>query len=251
MLERPCLKQHFAIEIVNDDLVFLLSEHKHHVLQGVGYGPLVELLDGQYTSADILEALGSTVPIANLLGALERLERQGLLFDVESSAAKHPPLWDALDLSPSALQPALQRTLLNVVTVGELDADEVVASFRGVAEGSGLQLGSPGMQIVFTDSYERPELQEINRLHLERGFPWMLARCTGLEIWLGPIFVPHQTGCLQCLLSRYQRNRQLSYWLDQRRGNTVIRAAKAAGTRKFGYRNIHGRAGAGAVFRAR
>ncbi len=49
--------------------------------------------------------------------------------------------------------------------------------------------------LVTTDDYLRPELAEVDR----RSAPWLLVKPIGHTIWLGPLFIPGETVCWECL----------------------------------------------------
>jgi ribosomal protein S12 methylthiotransferase accessory factor len=63
--------------------------------------------------------------------------------------------------------------------------------------------------VVLTDDYLQPELVEINQQALQTGQPWLLVRPVGTLLWLGPVFVPRQTGCWDCLAHRLRGNREI------------------------------------------
>lgn len=67
-----------------------------------------------------------------------------------------------------------------------------------------------GMTLAISDSYLRPELAEINALHLRTGQPWVLAR-PGVVTWVGPVMRPGLTACWTCLEHRLRRNLPFEY----------------------------------------
>jgi len=62
------------------------------------------------------------------------------------------------------------------------------------------------LRLVLTPDYLQPELESINREQLVAGTPWLLVRPLGSTPWVGPIFVPGQTGCWACLAERLRLN---------------------------------------------
>ncbi|MCP5102023.1 MAG: TOMM precursor leader peptide-binding protein [bacterium] len=73
------------------------------------------------------------------------------------------------------------------------------------------------MKVVLADDYERVELRDHNREAMASGAPWMLVKPVGVELWIGPVFIPGKTGCWQCLKQRLSINRPF---------NTFYRARK-------------------------
>jgi len=62
-------------------------------------------------------------------------------------------------------------------------------------------------EVAITDDYFRQELGAINTTALADGRPWLLVKSIGHEIWIGPLFVPGNTGCYRCLTMQLVRNR--------------------------------------------
>jgi oxazoline/thiazoline synthase len=81
------------------------------------------------------------------------------------------------------------------------------------------------------DDYLDPALGERNRTALAAGTPWLLVRPGGAESWVGPVFVPGETGCWRCLADRLGANRPLDA-LDRLRepGHTGRAAARLPST---------------------
>ena len=63
--------------------------------------------------------------------------------------------------------------------------------------------------MVLTDDYLQPELAAINQQALESQQSWLLVKPVGSVLWLGPVFVPGETGCWDCLAHRLRGNREV------------------------------------------
>jgi thiazole/oxazole-forming peptide maturase SagD family component len=74
---------------------------------------------------------------------------------------------------------------------------------------------------VLTDDYLREDLGEINRRALAEGRPWLLVKPVGLELWIGPIFVPGATGCWACLAHRLKGHRKAEAYVQHQRGAAI------------------------------
>ena len=76
--------------------------------------------------------------------------------------------------------------------------------------------GSAAVLLVTTDDYLRPEIRDIAGHEIR---PWLLARTTGSELWLGPLFRKGTTVCWFCLAAwiRTRRYRETAEtgWRDQ------------------------------------
>src|SRR5258705_7859420 len=78
---KPKVKDHFHVEIVEPDTVFLLSESDPIVLSGPLYTQLIPLLDGQRSVETILDALKGQSPFMAIQYALSSLEQKGYITD--------------------------------------------------------------------------------------------------------------------------------------------------------------------------
>ena len=65
--------------------------------------------------------------------------------------------------------------------------------------------------VVVTDDYLRPALAAWNASSLASGRPWLLVKPVGIETWIGPVFVPGQTACWECLAQRLRGHRKLEH----------------------------------------
>ena len=74
------------------------------------------------------------------------------------------------------------------------------------------------MRVVVTDDYLRAELEDINAAFLRAGRPWLLVKPVGLELWLGPLYVPGRTGCHRCLSLRLALNQPVRRFVADRAG---------------------------------
>ena len=90
-----------------------------------------------------------------------------------------------------------------------------------------------GLSVVLVDDYLDPALADRNARQLASGQPWLIARTSGTEPWIGPFLRSGHTGCWSCMAQRLAANRQLERYLADKRGETVprhtVRAAIAAG----------------------
>ncbi|MEX2154956.1 MAG: TOMM precursor leader peptide-binding protein [Gemmatimonadaceae bacterium] len=88
-----------------------------------------------------------------------------------------------------------------------------VESFKALVEGG---------RVVLVDDYLDPKLDGHNRAALRNGWPWMIAKVVGAEIWIGPVFVPGQTACWTCLAHRLRLTRAVDAFLETRSEALVL-----------------------------
>jgi ribosomal protein S12 methylthiotransferase accessory factor len=217
MLARPRLRSSLAAAPVGAALVFLLDEHRSVVLEGAVYTRLLPLLDGTRSLADIVGELGAT-SFAEVTFALSRLERHGCLVEGDEFVEGLDPVFvDGLTRGTANVPVAALASGIELRAVGAIEDARLrraLAACRiGVRNDPQVPL------LVLADDYLRDELDEINREALSAHRPWLLAKTVGMITWIGPVFVPHETGCWECLAQRLRANRQVQGFIRRARGS--------------------------------
>jgi ribosomal protein S12 methylthiotransferase accessory factor len=208
---RPQFKRCFRYEIVPSEGVFLLSEQGYFLLSGATYIHLAPYLDGRYTETELVKLLNGQVSAPELFYALERLRRRGYIVD---AAPSMPPaqaaFWDMLEVDPTIATRRLQESTVSITSFGRVES----APLQSSLEELGIHVIKNGKRrIVVTDDYLQNGLDAFNQEMLEHNRPWMLVKPVGAEIWIGPVFIPGQTGCWACLAHRLQGHRKVESYL--------------------------------------
>lgn len=211
---KPC----FRCEIVPSEGVFLLSEKKHILLRGEPYLQLAPLLDGQHSVDEIILLLQDQLSPLEVFYLLDNLRRQGYVVDTNPSIpSKQAAFWSMLDITPEVALKHLQNVTVSVISLGEIDP----APFQATLEFLGVRVGDNGDRtVVLTDDYLQEGLDAFDRNARRLGYSWMLAKPVGVEMWIGPIFVPDRTGCWNCLRHKLQGHRKVESYL-QKKKNTA------------------------------
>jgi oxazoline/thiazoline synthase len=196
MFYKPMFKPNYHVRVVEPDLVYLLSEQGQCVLGGRLYALLAPFLNGRYTVYEIVQELNQEVSLFEVQNALVRLNSEGYLTDASASSPQVAAFWNSLGVeSENALQ-KLQNSRVSVISYGKVGVEAFVQALESLS----IQVGEGGeFTVVLTDNYLQLGLDEFNREAEETKKPWLLAKPIGTEIWLGPLFVPGQTACWQCL----------------------------------------------------
>ncbi len=213
MLTHPRIKASLTRASVDGDKLFLFDEGRQTLLEDRAAAALAPLLDGTRALDELITELPG-VPFTEVLAALAKLERLGHLVDGPGSGdARADAWWDALGVAAGAGTATISLTAL-----GDSPGDRVADALRR----AGLELGADGFDVVLVDDYLDPALAAVNRSHLEDGTPWLLARLSGLRLWLGPHIRPGATACWECLAERLAGNRQLERYLEAKNGQSTI-----------------------------
>jgi ribosomal protein S12 methylthiotransferase accessory factor len=229
MLIRPKFRPHLRVEVVPGEGVFLLSDGRHVLLRGRLYELLAPCLDGRTTTDEVCEHLGDRASPAEVYFALNQLERKEYLCDGDGGL---PPgqaaLWSSQAIVPTTAASRLAGSVVQVRGLGV-----AVAPLPELLRSLSVRVGEEGVgsfDVVLTDSYLRDELADLNASALRSGRPWLLARPTGRQVWVGPLFRPGVTGCWRCLAERLRANAPVPAYLRERNGHTITPISDLAHT---------------------
>jgi bacteriocin biosynthesis cyclodehydratase domain-containing protein len=194
----------------------LLLEHGRSVvvLEGravrVFLPALLPLLDGKRTVDEVVARLGEAARPAVAL-ALDLLGANGLLAEGPAPEPGAPPSAAALaafyGLAPTVAVDRLRSASIGVV--GGAAAGGAIARLLqeagvgAVVRGGWEDAGEVDLAIVAPSASEAPAVASWNRLALERGTRWLGVRpFDGLVTTVGPLIVPGESACYECLLHR-------------------------------------------------
>lgn len=194
----------------------ILFDHAGRVveLRGRAVGtllpPLLPLLDGTHTHAEILACLGEAAE-PSVLKALELLDGHGLLCDgphaVGDDAADYVAT-SCPDVSPSAARAALSasRVAVHGHAAAAAEVERLLAAARVSVERHDLgQRLEPTVDLVVAapTPAEVATLRLENAERLEDGVPWLaVLPPDGRMTTIGPLYVPGRTACHACFCLR-------------------------------------------------
>lgn len=238
----PQIQPHYNVEIIEPKHVYLLGEQSTHALTGQLYCQILPLLNGQHDLDEIYQKLDGQVIPEHIDFVLERLKEKGYLTEAAPELSPEvAAFWSALGIAPTVAVEGLGQqevALEGIGKIGNLTMASLAEALRetGVCIQTQPQNGkSPtaALQVVLTDDYLQPQLSEINQKYLSTNQPWMLVKPVGNILWLGPIFVPGETGCWDCLTQRLRGNQEIEASVlrqKQKRGDMVECLPKARAT---------------------
>src|SRR5262245_1492514 len=191
MALRPRFRHHFRYEVIPSEGVVLLYEGGHFLLPGNVYIQLVPLLDGQHTVDEIFARLQDKVPAVEVLQALATLQSKKLIVDIPPSLPpEQAAFWDMADVNVENAVQRLRETTVSIAFFGVINS----TPFHNLLASLGIRVGDNGEYcVVLTDDYLRPELNVFNRDALVQNRPWLLIKPVGVELWIGPLFLPGKT----------------------------------------------------------
>lgn len=214
MFNKPQFKPHFHVEVVEPSTVYFMSEQGHFALSGRIYVLLAPLLNGQHTVDEIVEQLKEHTSLFGIYHALTSLESQHYLTEAADVPNDVAAFWSLQGVDSRVAVSKLQETI-SVTAFGTVKTEPFISALESL----NIQVGDEGdFTVVLTDDYLQLGLDEFNSQALHTQKPWMLVKPVGATIWVGPIFVPGQTGCWQCLAQRLRGNREVETAVGQQKG---------------------------------
>lgn len=215
-------KRHLRAHVVSGEAVYLLSERGATSVQGASIEALAPLLDGTRDLAALRRDVPDGMAPAEAGTIVMRLVDAGLVtlrspMEPElASAAPAPTLayWEAAGVDPARAVHRTSTTRIQTIAIGDVDAAAALSALS--AAGLTAALGNfdlleadADMSVVLCDDYLDTTLAQVDALHRAAGRPWLLAKPSGSQLWLGPIFEPAaDTACWHCLAHRLRGHRQ-------------------------------------------
>jgi oxazoline/thiazoline synthase len=215
---RPRFKSSLQPVISRDDGLFLISEGRHAWLPDPLYPALARMLDGTHEVEAIFTSLAGRYPAEQVLEALDYLKAGGYLAeDVGVEPRQIAAFWEHLGVAASLARSRLAAKSVSIVPLGAADP----AALENYLRASGVKIALEGdVAVLVTDDVLRPELRDWNARALVSRKPWLLVKPVGIETLLGPLFVPGETACWDCLAHRLRGHRSLEARIARRNGIT-------------------------------
>ena len=226
MVDRIRFRENVQCEVLPEGVV-LVAEGGSRLLTGRAECLVARSLDGSATLDEIIDRLDGRVSAAEACYVVERFTRDG--FVISGDRLDEPDRgWEALGARAETIR-GLRQAEVDVVAIGSVSARAVEAmalKLKSLApQGVGVEIhfgaGSSrpdALSVVLADDYLRSGLADVNARRLASGRPWLLAKPTGAQLWVGPFFRPGETGCWQCLAQRLRGHRRVDEYLRQRTG---------------------------------
>jgi len=204
------------VEIIPEEGVFLLTEHGHTVLTGRLYVKVVPFIDGNRTADDICDNLTDKLSAAEVYYTLNLLEKKGYIIEGKGLASSGAMAsWTANGIDPAEAQRCLKQKTISVESFGDFPMEP----FYEVIREQGITISeNGGLGVVLVDEYLCGELKDLNNQFIKLKKPWMIVKPVGLELFIGPIFIPQKTGCWKCLSDRYILNRGVERFVMKKQG---------------------------------
>lgn len=207
MIENPRLKPSFALEVLNDNTVLLVSEFKSVVITNpIAQTLLLKVAQDTPSLQDIIASFTEDgVPPFEVMRVLFELNAKGYIMNDDSAlSAEQIIYWENLEFDVKAIERLLSEKTISVKNLSNFE----IPFFENACQETGLKITDKGdLHVIVVDNYSDYRLEEINAQFERRKESWMLLKITGSDVWLGPVFIPGKTACWHCLKQRLDLNK--------------------------------------------
>ncbi|WP_185230306.1 TOMM precursor leader peptide-binding protein [Teredinibacter franksiae] len=218
------LKSHWVYHIAKPTEVFFQNEAESFRLQGRAFSYLLPLLKKGGTDDDFFHNVPSGLTHPEIAFALQHLKQSGFLTHAPHYA---PPAnlprcieendqhyFDAQGLDTGQSLSRIANTSIALNNLSGL----ALAPLRQQLQQCGFHIveaeqHAPSLQVVITDNYSQQALQQLHYKNQQQQTPWLLIKPIGRQLWVGPLFLPGENACWQCLQHRLKFRQQLSQYL--------------------------------------
>lgn len=218
------LRPDLAVSRPNGRAALLVGEFDRILLQDSVYCDLVESSKTAVDRQTLLQLVSGIHAAGDVKSALDDLERRELIVPAAKALsateaaywANYAPLTDA-------------GTLLRNASVSLVSACADVTDFLTQAlQSLQIKIGeSGGLRLVLVPDYLHDAATKENLECLESRQSWLLLKPVGQTLLIGPLFVPGQSACYECLRLRLIENRwsDIPQWI---RGYKLPNASRGA-----------------------
>ncbi|MBO3749443.1 TOMM precursor leader peptide-binding protein [Streptosporangiaceae bacterium NEAU-GS5] len=226
-------KRYLRSAVVAGEGAYLFSERGVIALRGRHVEELVPLLDGSRSRAEVLAEAPAGAPAEHLSALMTRLAAADLLaeYPAETPETAIPDTgamayWESAGLDGARAAGRLAATRVGLTILGAVDAAQAHEACRL----AGLEVSADAeLTVVLCDDYLDPVLSDIDARHRAEGRSWLLAKPSGTNIWIGPVFEPRESACWNCLSHRLWGNRWAEAQVQRARGQSYPASRPAVG----------------------
>ena len=217
MINVPVFQSHFEVTHIHGEGLLLRGERNAFALRGHVFEKLAPLIDGRRSAKDIVAVLSTEVKPAVAWYALMQMESQGYISESHPGIDRQTAaFWSVQDAAPETVVTALAAAPVRIFSVGPSCADrlqQALAQFRITStvckslDAETSDVSNSGLDVVLAHDYLCEGLSAFDEAARRSGRQWLLVRPGHIEVWIGPLFAPGETGCLHCLQRRHRRLR--------------------------------------------
>lgn len=210
-----------AVMSNGDTGCFVVEETGQKRITSALMSELIALVQqGPCTENRLVEALEDRFPLDQIYYALIQLEKQGIIVRDAVRPGSSADLFRVKVCGreqTGRIHPGTTGMSVQILAVGEADVSAAALAVS-LSRSEVLKVGhvtdrhemnTDTVYIAVTPDYLEPELEEFGYHAYKYGLSWLPVKFCGVVPWIGPLFIPGKTGCIECLLDRVRGHRKL------------------------------------------
>ncbi|WP_018157111.1 TOMM precursor leader peptide-binding protein [Demetria terragena] len=210
------------IDVVHGTL-FMTNDEQTFIIEDKNTARVAELIDGTRSMPDIVKELSGEMAFDQVFVQLARLRKSGHV--VETPDAGTPE--SAYAETYGATDRLLGEAAYHVTVLDRTESPfagalvDCLSPYSGISVHSVMSvdaLDTTDLVVVVVRDYLDDDLQSVNKQMLSRSQPWLLVKPDGREMWVGPRFIPGETGCWESAAERISANRHAARYLSRYKG---------------------------------
>lgn len=225
-MEKLSLSPDYRLYTLAENNVVLFSEFEQDNKTDNLPADLLPLLDGTRDEDQLVDELSDKHPMAEIYYALQTFEKLGALAKNLPSNLTRQQAFEHVITSGKG--PASPQSLC-AVWYSHAPRDTFAKSLQSpglpdiqwIDWNESLQPQPGQLWLVFTDAYIDARLDAFNLWALEKSVPWLPVKPSGLRPLIGPLFIPGQSGCFECVMDRFRGHRIIEAYLANEEGSPL------------------------------
>jgi bacteriocin biosynthesis cyclodehydratase domain-containing protein len=208
---------------IGDGLLELRADQTFYPLRHPLFSAAFRAVEGRLAGTCEVESITEDLPAgvdpAVVVVLLKMLRSLGLLldgdgFDTCDGASRNRLLFHShFTVQPQLVEKRVSSAVVRVVGP-DLIAERVERHLRAAGFERPVRTdlsdlakdGAAGLLVACTDAPTRSYLSRLNAAALAKGQPWLRVAAHGSLAWLGPLVLPGETACFECLQARERAN---------------------------------------------
>ena len=213
------IKRGIAVVADHDSDLFIVDERGRKKIKSPLVWALLDLIHRGIGDEDrLVTMVKERFRPEEVYYALIQLEKQGIVISDTMQPESPADLFRAKvcrrDMGYPHVTPAVISVCVYAIGEAHGSAD-VLTSLLGCSEVLNVQritnsheIDPQSVCVVVVPDYLEPGLAEFGRLVFKEGIRFIPVKPGGVVPWIGPIFIPGETGCIECLLVRVRGHRR-------------------------------------------
>ncbi|WP_282089850.1 TOMM precursor leader peptide-binding protein [Aquimarina algiphila] len=205
MIDNPRLKSTIYITKIDQKLLHVISDQDIvTVSDPLEIDILEEIKKGKLSTQELAQKFLEQSDVFSIFKIVSLFEWKGFIREGDSPYSdQETAYWEQFGFDVRILQKVLNEKSIQIHCIGKIE-DTI---FKNTCLQTGIQINTnPDIHVVLTDDYNHEEIHQLNEKFIKEKKKWLIIQPNGVEILIGPIFIPDQTACWTCLNHRLKIN---------------------------------------------